>query len=134
MSIKKNVVRDCLSDMNIYDAYKNLAEVGGMKRYGVKDAAHLEKVIRKAAADLREAHSKEPINKHRSEPIPKKPNPKPASKKPLPKKKRNGKKKKRKKFEDIIFKAPPKKNPRWLRKKKGDAFYHCVPGHYGSNQ
>ena len=124
------LVTALLSDTNIYDLWKKLADGGGMKKtHGVEDAAHLEKIIHKAAADLREAYRKESINKHSSEPIPKKPHPKPISKK-----KRNGKKKKRKKFEDITFKARQKKPPKSFRKKKGDLLFHCVPGHYGANQ
>lgn len=129
VKLDDKLVTAFLSDTNIYDLWKKLADGGGMKKtHGVEDAAHLEKIIHKAAADLREAYRKESINKHSSEPIPKKPHPKPISKK-----KRNGKGNgKKKKFEGVTFKAPRKKKPKW--KKKGDLLYHCVPGHYGANQ
>ena len=53
------------------------------------------------------------------------------------KKKRNGKGngKKKKKFEEVIFKAPSKKKPKWLRQKKGDALDYAVSGgHFESNR
>ena len=133
VKLEDKLVTVFLSDTNIYDLWKKLADGGGMKKtHGVEDAAHLEKIIHKAAADLREAYRKESINKHSSEPIPKKPHPKPISKKKR-NGKGNGKKKKfKKKFEGVTFKAPRKKKPKW--KKKGDLLYHCVPGHYGANQ
>ena len=46
------IVRNCLSNTDTYDEYKNLEADGGME--GVKDAAHLAKII----------------NKHRNEGIP----------------------------------------------------------------
>lgn len=136
VKLEDKLVRACLSDTNIYDLYKNLAADGGMKMFGVKDAAHLEKIIHKAAADLIEAHWKEIINKHRREDIPSPkngndlPNAKPASKK-----KRNGKGKKKRKS-----KGNGKKKKQEVIIRNGrqepfkDAFYYRVPGHYGANQ
>lgn len=137
VELTDEIVRKCLWNTDTYDEYKNIADDGGME--GVKDAAHLEKIInkvaadleeiinkhRRAAADLIEACWKEIINKHRNEDIlsPKNgndlPNVKPASKKKR-KGKGNGKKKK---FEEV--KGPMKKK---------DALDHRLPGHYGANQ
>lgn len=115
VKLTDEIVRNCLSNPNIYDAYKTLADVGGMKIDGVKDAAHLEEIINKAKADLIEARWEEIINKHRSEGIlsPKNGNDLPNGK-PLPT-------------------LGEVKRAYWRPKKK-DAFYYCIPGHYGSNQ
>ena len=57
VGLTDEIVRNCLSNEGTYDKYKNLAEDGSMK--GVKDAAHWEKFIHKAAADLKKAYQKE---------------------------------------------------------------------------
>ena len=116
MKLDDKMLATFLSDAKVFDLWKDLADAGGMLvPYGIKDAAHLKKIIHKAAADLREAHWKETINKHRSEPIPKKPNPKPASKKSLPT-------------------LGQVKRANWRPKKKKDALNRRLPGHYGANQ
>ena len=106
-----------LSDAKVFDLWKGVADAGGMLvPYGIKDAAHLEEII----------------NKHRREDIPSPkngndlPNAKPASKKKR-NDNRNGKRKKmnQKKKREVIIRSG---------KKKKDAFYYCVPGHYGANQ
>ena len=72
VELTDEIVRNCLCNPDTYDKYKNLADDGGME--GVKDAAHLEKIIRKKKADLMEAYQKEKeadwkgsVNKHRPE-------------------------------------------------------------------
>ena len=115
VELTDEIVRNCLSNPNIYDAYKALADAGGMKIDGVKDAAHLEEIINKAKADLIEARWEEIINKHRSEGIPS-----PKNGNDLP----NGK---------PLPTLGEVKRTYWHPKKK-DAFYYCIPGHYGANQ
>ena len=83
MKLDDKIVAALLSDVKVFDLWKDLADAGGMLMFGIKDAAHFEKVMNKAAADLKKAHWKE-INKHKSDSIPKKPNRKRSSKKPFP--------------------------------------------------
>jgi len=52
VKLDDKMVRAFLSDTNIYDLYKNLADDGGMKMFGVKDAAHLEEVINKQGREV----------------------------------------------------------------------------------
>ena len=52
VKLDDKIVRACLSDTNIYDLWKKLADDGGMKVYGVKDAAHLEEIINKQGREI----------------------------------------------------------------------------------
>ena len=65
VELTDEIVRNCLCNPDTYNEYKNLADDGGME--SIRAAAHLEKIIHKAAAALSEAYWKEIINKHRSE-------------------------------------------------------------------
>ena len=119
MSIKKEVKLDkkllvgLISDANLYTMYKDLADAGGMMMFGIEDAAHLESVVK---AQARELILSAKIA---------------SAKNDVPKKKRNGngngkrKKMNQKKKREVIIRSD---------KKKKDAFYYCVPGHYGANQ
>ena len=110
VELTDEIVRNCLWNADTYDEYKNLADDGGME--GVKSAAHLKKVIHKAAADLIEARWEESINKHRREDIPGNDLP---NGKPLPT-------------------LGQVKRANWRPKKKKDAFHYCVPGHFEANK
>ena len=128
VELTDEIVRKCLWNTDTYDEYKNIADDGGME--GVKDAAHLEKIInkvaaaleeiinkhRKAAAALIEACWKEIINKHRTEG-----KPSPKNRNDLPNDK-------------LLPTLGQVKKANWRPKKKKDAFHDCVPGHYGANQ
>ena len=52
VKLDDKIVRAVLSDTNIYDLWKKLADDGGMKIYGVKDAAHLEEIINKQGREI----------------------------------------------------------------------------------
>ena len=52
VKLDDKIVRAFLSDTNIYDLWKKLADDGGMKIYGVKDAAHLEEIINKQGREI----------------------------------------------------------------------------------
>lgn len=114
VELTDEIVRNCLCNTDTYDEYKNLADDGGME--DVKDAAHLEKIIHKAAADLSEAYWKEIINKHGTEDIPS-----PKNGNDLP----NGK---------PLPTLGQVKRANWRPKKKKDAFHYCVPGHFEANK
>ena len=114
VELTNEIVRKCLWNPDTYDEYKNIADDGGME--GVKDAAHLEEIINKAAAGLSEAHWKEIINKHRNENI-------------LSQKNRNDLPN-----DKLLPTLGQVKKANWRPKKKKDAFHDCVPGHYGANQ
>lgn len=52
VKLDDKIVRTCLSDTNNYDLWKKLADDGGMKVYGVKDAAHLKEIINKQGREI----------------------------------------------------------------------------------
>ena len=114
VKLTDEIARNCLSNTDTYDEYKNIADDGGME--DVKDAAHLEKIINKAAANLNEAYWKEIINKHRNEGIPS-----PKNGNNLP----NGK---------PLPTLGQVKRANWRPKKKKDAFHYRVPGHFEDNK
>ena len=144
MSIKKEMKLDkkllvgLISDANLYTMYKDLADAGGMVMFGIEDAARLESVVK---AQARELILSAKIVSAKNDSLKKKrsghgngkrkngndlPNAKPASKKKR-NDNRNGKRKKmnQKKKREVTIRSG---------KKKKDAFYYCVPGHYGANQ
>ena len=113
VELTDEIVRNCLCNTDTFDEYKNLAADGGIE--GVKDAAHLEKIIHKVDTHLIEVRWKGSVNKYRlKDPIPKKNGADLPNGKPLPT------------LEQV-------KRANWRPKKK-DALDYRVPGHFEDNK
>ena len=52
MKLDRKLIAILLSDTSVYTMYKSLADAGGMMMYGIKDAAHLEAVVKAQGKDV----------------------------------------------------------------------------------